>query len=165
MAARPAKGEAVLVKVQDDDDSAAGGAGGGGSRRPPVRILLVDDNDDFRRQAARFLAAEPGCNVVAFAASGDEAVELAKRIGPDLILMDVSMPGINGFEAARRIKALAGAPRVVIVTLDGGVPYRTASELALADGFLSKADFIREIRPLLEQLFPSSSGESEAEAT
>jgi CheY-like chemotaxis protein len=164
MAARPPKGEAVTVKVQDDDDTAAGGTGGG-SGRPSVRILLVDDNDEFRRQAARFLAAEPGCNVVAFAASGDEAVEMAKRIGPDLVLMDVSMPGINGFEAARRIKSLSGAPRVVIVTLDGGVPYRTASELALADGFLSKADFIREIEPLLEQLFPPASGESEPEAT
>jgi DNA-binding NarL/FixJ family response regulator len=164
MAACLSKGEAATVKLQDDDDTAAGGAGGG-SPRPPVRILLVDDNDDFRRQAARFLAAEPGCNVVAFAASGAEAVELASRIGPDLVLMDVSMPGINGFEAARRIKSLANPPRVVIVTLDGGVPYRTASELALADGFLSKSDFIREIGPLLEQLFPSASGESEPEAT
>ncbi len=136
-----------------------------GPARPRVRILLVDDNDDFRRQAARFLAAEESCEVVAFAASGAEAIGLAARIGPDLVLMDLSMPGMNGFEAARRIKAAAGAPRVVIVTLDGSAPYRTASEGAFVDGFLSKSDFIQEIGPLVDTLFPFSSKEFGVEAT
>ena len=146
------------------EDTAAGGLSGD-LTHPRVRILLVDDNDDFRRQAARFLAAEPGCDVVAFAASGTEAVEMTGRVGPDLVLMDLSMPGMNGIEATRRIKARAGAPRVVIVTLDGDAPYKTASESALADGFLSKADFILEIGPLIDRLFRSPSGESGAQAT
>ena len=151
------------MKFEDDHTAAVGLSGG--PARPRIRILLVDDNDDFRRQAARFLAAEPGCDVVAFAASGAEAVEMAGRIGPDLVLMDLSMPGMNGIEAARRIKARAGAPRVVIVTLDGGAPYKTASESALVDGFLSKADFILEIGPLVDKLFRSPSEESGAAAT
>jgi two-component system response regulator DesR len=153
-------GDSVLVKYEDDD----AGAGGlsGGPARPRIRILLVDDNDNFRRQAARFLAAEPGCDVVAFAASGTEAVEMAGRFGPDLVLMDLSMPGMNGIEAARLIKARAGAPRVVIVTLDGSAPYKTASESALVDGFLSKADFVLEIGPLIDKLFRSLPDDSGA---
>src|SRR6476469_3980392 len=102
-----------------------------GSARPRVRILLVDDNADFRRQAARFLNAEPGCSVVAFAASGAEAIELAGRGNIDLVLMDLSMPGMDGFEATRRIKARADSPRVIIVTFEGGTPYRQASAAAM----------------------------------
>ena len=148
---------------RDDDDTAAGGLPRGPGR-PRVRILLVDDNEDFRRQAARLLADEPGCQVVAFAASGAEAVELARRTRPDLVLMDLSMPGMNGIEAARRIKAQAGAPRVVIVTLDEGEIYKTARESAPVDGFLPKANFILELGPLLERLFPSPAGDPEIDA-
>ncbi len=147
----------------EDDDTAVGELPDA-TARESVRILLVDDNDDFRRQAARFLAAEPGCDVVAFAASGPEAVDLAGRIGPDLVLMDLSMPGMNGFDASRRIKALPDAPLVVIVTLDGDAIFRASTELALVDGFLSKADFTREIGPLIGRLFPSHSGKLEIEA-
>jgi DNA-binding NarL/FixJ family response regulator len=126
------------------------------SVRPRVRILLADDSPDFRRQAARYLAAEPGFEVVAFAASGAEALEKAELVKPDVILMDLSMPGMNGFEATRRIKARADAPRVVIMTLNGGAPYRAFSEAALADGFLSKAEFVEDARTLLRNLFPGS---------
>ena len=150
------------MKLEDDDTVPMGVTRGSG--RPRIRILLVDDNDDFRRQAARFLAAEPDCEVVAFAESGPEAVELAAQIGPDLVLMDLSMPGMNGLEAARRIKAAPRAPCVVIVTLHGGAAYRAVLESAFVDGFVSKADFTREIRPLVERLFPSPPGELEVEA-
>ena len=133
---------------------------GTGSVRPRVRILLVDDSPDFRRQAARFLAAEPGFEVIAFAASGAEALEKSEQFKPDVVLMDLSMPGMNGFEATRRIKARAGAPRVVIMTLNGGAPYRAFSEAALADGFLSKAEFVEDARTLIRNLFPDSAAAS-----
>lgn len=134
------------------------GAAPGEPVRPPVRILLVDDNDDFLRQAARFLAGAPGCRVEAFAASGEEAVEIEKRIAPDLVLMDLMMPGIDGFEAARRIRARDGAARVVIMTLDASPLRKTVSENALADGLISKADFIREFGQALARLFPAPAG-------
>jgi DNA-binding NarL/FixJ family response regulator len=121
-----------------------------------VRILLVEDNAEFRRQEARFLASDPRCEVISLASSGAEAVEKAERLLPDLVLMDLSMPGMNGFEATRRIKALRHSPRVVIVTLYGGAAYSLVSESSLADGFLSKTDFAREFPVLLDTLFPSS---------
>jgi len=65
------------------------------------------------------------------------------------------MPGMNGFEATRRIKALRHSTRVVIVTLYGGAAYRLFSESSLADAFLSKTDFAREFPVLLNALFPA----------
>jgi len=124
----------------------------------PVRILLVDDNDDYRRQAARYLVEFDCCRVGGFAASGREAVLLAKQQRFDLVLMDLAMPEMGGFEATLRIKQQPNAPRVVIVSLGRGEAYRIASEAAKADGFLSKADFANEIGPLLERLFPEQCG-------
>ena len=144
----------------EDRETSTGSPVGGGSARPRVRILLADDSPDFRRQAARFLAAEPGYEVIAFAASGAEALEKSEQFKPDVILMDLSMPGMNGFEATRRLKARAGAPRVVIMTLNGGAPYRAFSEAALADGFISKAEFVEDVKALLQNLFPGSAAGS-----
>jgi two-component system invasion response regulator UvrY len=130
------------------------GLPGGELDRPVVRILLVDDNEDFRRQAARFLASVPGCRVDAFASSGREALEISGRDDFDLILIDLSMPGMGGFEATQKIKERPLPPRVVILSLGGGDAYRIASEAAKADGFLSKLDFTTQIASLIERLFP-----------
>ncbi len=135
---------------------------GDGLPRPadsePVSILLVDDNDEFRRQAAKYLADFDCCEVKAQASSGREAVVLAKQRRFDLILMDLSMPEMGGFEATLRIKEQPDPPRVVILSLGKGEAYRIAAEAARADGFLSKADFARELGPLLERFFPERCG-------
>jgi CheY-like chemotaxis protein len=126
--------------------------------RRPLRILVVDDNDDFRRQAAQTLLAVPRCTVAGFASSGEEAVEVERMIAPDLVLMDLIMTGIDGFEAARRIRARGGAARVVIMTLDAHPFRRAVAEQALADGLVSKSDFVREIKQVLATLFPDPPG-------
>ena len=135
---------------------------GDGLPRPeniePVSILLVDDNDDFRRQAAKYLADFDCCRVDGQASSGREAVLLARQKRFDLVLMDLSMPEMGGFEATLRIKEQPEPPRVVILSLGKGEAYRIASEAARADGFLSKADFAREVRTLLERFFPDRCG-------
>ncbi len=82
---------------------------------PPIRVLLVDDHALFRKGIASILSAERGFEVVGEAGDGLEAVERAKELMPDIILMDIFMPRANGLEATRRIKE--GLPYVKIVML------------------------------------------------
>lgn len=79
----------------------------------PVRVLVVDDRAPFRIAAAAVLARTPGFLRVGEAASGDEAVALAAALRPDLVLMDVRLPGISGVEAAAQV--VAHAPGTVVI--------------------------------------------------
>jgi two-component system, NarL family, invasion response regulator UvrY len=69
----------------------------------PVRVLVADDQAPFRRAARAVVGATPGFELVAEADSGEQAAELAKSLQPDLVLLDIHMPGIGGIEASRRI--------------------------------------------------------------
>jgi len=82
-----------------------------------IRILLVDDHSLFRKGVASLLTAESGFEVVGEAADGLEAVARAQELMPDLILMDVYMPGMNGLEATRRIKEVLPYVKVVMLTV------------------------------------------------
>lgn len=112
-----------------------------------IRILLVDDSAGFLRAAGRWLAGEPGFEVVGTAASGEEAIEAVARLAPDLVVMDLAMPGIGGLAATRAIKEHPGAPLIVVVSLHDSGPARAESLAAGADAFLGKgaltSDFSR----------------------
>ncbi len=82
----------------------------------PTRILLVDDQPQFRRAAAALIGATPGLILVGEAGTGEQAVDLALRVDPDLIVMDVRLPGIDGTEACRRILRARPDVRVVLVS-------------------------------------------------
>ena len=84
---------------------------------PPLRILLADDHPLFRHGLAALLKGTPDLAVVGEATTGDEAVALADSLQPDLVLMDIRMPGVNGIEATRRILAARPATRVLVVTM------------------------------------------------
>lgn len=81
----------------------------------PVRVLIVDDVESFRRAARAVVQAADGFEVVGEAASGEESLEVARILIPELVLMDVNLPGISGIEAARRIHE--ALPRVVVLLL------------------------------------------------
>ncbi len=87
----------------------------GTAARPRQRVLLVDDHRAFRVAVRSLLDAEPAYLVVAEADAGEQGVDLALRLRPDLVLMDVRLPGIDGLEATRRI--LARAPSTTVVLL------------------------------------------------
>lgn len=117
-----------------------------------IELLLVDDSREFLAATERFLRAEPLVTVVGCARSGDEGVELARRLRPHVVLMDLVMPGMSGLEATRRIKADADPPRVIVVTLHDSAGYRAAARSAGADGFVGKSDLATALLPLIMPL-------------
>jgi DNA-binding NarL/FixJ family response regulator len=82
-----------------------------------LRILVADDHDIFRRGLKELLSAKPGWDVCAEARNGREAVAVAERVKPDVVVMDISMPDLNGLEAMRQIKKVLPRTEFVILTL------------------------------------------------
>jgi DNA-binding NarL/FixJ family response regulator len=103
----------------------------------PVRVLIVDDQDLVRAGFRMILAAQPDVDVVGEARDGEQAVALARSERPDVVLMDVQMPRLDGLAATRRIAA-EGAARVVMVTTFDRDDYLFESLRAGASGFLLK---------------------------
>ncbi len=120
-----------------------------------IRILLVDDNAPFLTQMVTCLGDLPRADVIGQAHSGREGVELAARDKPDLVIMDLAMPGMNGIEATRRVKARPDAPLVWLVTLQDDNESRQAALLAGADEFVSKRHLLSR---LVEMLAPEPEG-------
>lgn len=121
-----------------------------------IRTIVVDDSPEFLEAAQRFLQSDTQIELIGKAHSGKEALELVIQNKPDLVLMDLTMPGMGGLEATRNIKALKNPPQVIILTLYDNSEYRTASQSVQADGFVSKSDFGSELLPLIRTMFENS---------
>ena len=103
-----------------------------------IRLLLADDQALVRGALAALLDLEPDLEVVAEVGSGDEVVSAATRDAPDVALLDVEMPGLDGIEATRAVKRAVPGLRVLIVTTFGRPGYLRRALQAGADGFLVK---------------------------
>jgi DNA-binding NarL/FixJ family response regulator len=101
-------------------------------------VLAVDDHDAFRRIVRTVVDAADRFELVGEAASGEEAVELASRVAPDLVLMDVRMPGIGGVEAARRVRELIPSAVIVLISVDGAGAMSASPRAVGADDIMSK---------------------------
>ena len=108
-----------------------------------VRVLTVDDHPPFRDAARAVIAATPGFEALAEVASGEDALELLDRLRPDLVLLDVSLPGLDGLETCRRLTASAPAPLVVLISADDDPGVRESVHEHGAAGFVAK----QELRP------------------
>ena len=106
-----------------------------------VRVLIVDDQEPFRLAARMVVEATDGFEVVGDAETGEDSVEAAHELDPDLVLMDVNLPGINGLEATRRI--LDGSTRVVILLLSTyeEAEYAPRAAEAGAAAYIPKSSF------------------------
>jgi CheY-like chemotaxis protein len=100
---------------------------GAARRKGAVRVLTVDDQEVFRRAARTLIAATAGFEQVGEACSGAEALELATELHPDLVLLDVRMPGMDGLETARRLGEAEPDAVVVLTSLDE-LPEHAAGE-------------------------------------
>lgn len=106
-----------------------------------VTVMLVDDSASFRTAAEQFVTEICGAKVIGQAESGEAAIEMALRLRPRVVLMDLAMGGMSGIEAGQRIKAADASIKVVILTLNNGKEYRDVAASLALDGFISKTDF------------------------
>jgi DNA-binding NarL/FixJ family response regulator len=123
-----------------------------------ARVLFVDDSAEFLASAGDFLARDPRVHVVGQALDGREGVRLAETLKPDIVLMDLIMPVLNGLEATRRIKSGLTPPRIIIVTMHDGPEYRRSAALAGADGFICKTNFAEQALATINAYFAGTAG-------
>ena len=103
-----------------------------------IRVLIADDQELVRTGFRVILNAEPDLEVVGESRDGKEVIEAARRLRPEVVLMDIRMPNLDGIEATRRITAAAGSPRVLILTTFDLDQYVYEALRAGASGFLLK---------------------------
>jgi two-component system nitrate/nitrite response regulator NarL len=115
-------------------------------RKPqPLRVLIADDHRLFAEALEAILASDERIEVVGQAGDGGEAVELARALGPDVVLMDVSMPVLDGFEATREIRAASGDTHVLMLTGSNSRADVDRSREAGASGYVTKDRIASEL--------------------
>lgn len=118
----------------------------------PFRIFIADDHEVVRRGVRALLEANPGWEVCGEAKDGREAVEKVKEVNPDLVLIDVGMPNLNGLDAARQIITAQPGVRVLVLTMhESEQIVREVLEVG-ARGFLLKSDAARDLIAAVEAL-------------
>jgi DNA-binding NarL/FixJ family response regulator len=110
-----------------------------------VRVLIVDDHRLFAEALQVILAADPRLEVAGLAASGEEAVRLVGELGADVVLMDISMPGMGGFEATRQIVEAHPAAQVLMVTGSDASQDIGAARASGAAGYVTKDRIAAEL--------------------
>jgi DNA-binding NarL/FixJ family response regulator len=120
----------------------------------PIRVILVDDHAVVRKGIREFLEDEGDLRVVAEAADGETALALAAEYKPDLVVLDIQMPGISGIEVARRLRATGNAVGILILTAYDDDPFIMAGIEAGANGYVLKSaapeEIVRAVRAVYE---------------
>jgi DNA-binding NarL/FixJ family response regulator len=123
--------------------------------RPAVRVLVVDDYEPFRRCVCSILSKAAGWKVIGEVSDGLEAVQKAEELQPDLILLDIGLPKLNGLEAASRIGRVAPSSKIIFVTNENGSDVVHAALSNGARGYVLKSDAGSELLWALETVLGS----------
>lgn len=118
----------------------------------PLSVLVVDDNTTYRTGLAEYLQKQDGVRVIGQAKDGLEAISLALTLDPDLIFMDISMPGLGGLEATKRIKQQSIKTKIVFVTIHEEKTYQVLAEMLQADGFICKSSVKQDLPKVLQHI-------------
>jgi len=121
-----------------------------------VRILLADDSQVFLATARRFFQSQAGIQLVGEAHDGHEALILAELLEPDLVLLDIAMPALNGLNVARAMQFWPRAPQIVLLSMHDHSAYRAVARQLGALGFIAKANLATELPPFISSLLASS---------
>lgn len=116
-----------------------------GGSEVKIRVVVVDDHPAVRVGLADFLDAQDGLEIVGQAENGAEAVELSRSVAPDVVVMDIRMPQLDGIEATRLIKQASPGTGVLLLTAYEEDDLATAGRAAGADGFYLKGMFGAEL--------------------
>ena len=117
-----------------------------------IRVVIVDDIAETREHLTKLLSFEADIQVVGTAASGEEAVELAGKLAPDILLMDINMPGMDGISTTERISSTFPATSIIMMSVQGEADYLRRSMLAGAREFLVKPFSSDELTTSIRQV-------------
>jgi CheY-like chemotaxis protein len=123
-----------------DRGDTSGGLRGAGSTEADLNILIAEDHAPFRRSIRLLLESQPGWTVTAEVSNGRDAIDEAKRLNPDVVVLDVSMPEVDGLQATREIVKADPSAQVLILTIHDSELVAAQASLAGAKAVLSKAD-------------------------
>ena len=118
----------------------------------PIRVVLADDHPIVRAGIREALKEIPGVDVIAEASDGREAIELVKSLQPDVVFMDISMPGLNGLEAAERILKDFPQVRIIILSRHDSEEYYWRALQVGASGYLLKKAAIAELKAAVQRV-------------
>jgi len=115
-----------------------------------VRVLVVDDYEPWQRFASTTLGKQPELEVVGNVSDGLEAVQQAQQLQPDLILLDIGLPTLNGIEAARRIREVSPTSKILFVSENRSVDVAEEALRTVAGGYVVKSDAASELLPAVK---------------
>jgi len=124
----------------------------GDESKTRMRVLLIDDHASFLDALAVMLGQASAIDVVGKSKDGREGLKAAAELTPDVVLVDFSMPELDGLAVTRQLKAWAKPPKVVMMSFHTGPEYRDMALAMGADAFLTKTDLHKELLPLLTRL-------------
>lgn len=127
-----------------------------------LKVFITDDSAAVRERLVMMVLALPEVTVVGQAEDGPEAVDAIRRTQPDVVILDIRMPGMNGIDVLRRLKKMQPAPKVIMVTNYAYEQYRRACQSAGADFLFDKSTEFDQIPQALEQVRESLRAEADA---
>jgi len=117
-----------------------------------MRILIVDDSDAMRRGVKDLLSSKADWKVCGEARNGDEGIQKARELRPDVILLDISMPGMNGLDVARTLRQDLGKAKILIMSQNDAMQLMPSVLKAGADGCIDKSHLAAELVTVIEKL-------------
>lgn len=118
----------------------------------PLRVLVVDDNEIVRRSICQLLTSQADIEVICEAVDGNDALEKAREHVPDLVLLDITMPTMNGLEAARILKREFPSMHILIVSQHDSRGVRGAALAAGASGYIVKSNAVQDLIPEVRRI-------------
>jgi DNA-binding NarL/FixJ family response regulator len=116
---------------------------------PRIRVLVVDDHELIRRQLCRMLAKQADLDVISEAADGEGAIRRAEELQPDVILLDIGLPGLDGFTTARHIRKISPSAEILFVSQHDTVQMVREALRAGGRGYVVKGDIVNDLVPAI----------------